>query len=163
MSCLLYTSDLYKTCSLADSNINHPSNGGRDAFGVEWVRTAEGAITKPGRYLFEEIGQWKKHVTFPDLDSFNFYAMAETDMKNTDRADKVVNVNYAVGLYQRIVTFMGFERSLCSLIEDPEECDEFFGEMADFNIACIQRMIDAYHPDVVTYFDDFAAAQSRCV
>ena len=152
--------DLYKTCSLADSNINHPSNGGRDAFGVEWVRTAEGAITKPGKYLFEEIGQWKKHVTFPDLDDFNFHAMTETDMKNTDRADQVVNVNYAVGLYQRIVTFMGFERSLCSLIEDTEECDEFFGEMADFNIACIQRMIDAYHPDVVTYFDDFAAAQS---
>ena len=37
--------DLYKTCSLADSNINHPSNGGRDAFGVEWVRTAAVSYT----------------------------------------------------------------------------------------------------------------------
>ena len=152
--------ELYKTCGLADSLVNHPKKNGPDAFGVEWVITPEGAITKPGCILFDDIADWKQYVHFPDLSMYDFKAAAETDLAGTDRSDKVINVNFAVGLYQRMVAFMGFENTLCSLIEDPEACDEFFGEMADFNIRCIEKMIDAYIPDVVTYFDDFATSQS---
>lgn len=152
--------ELYKTCGLADSLVNHPRQNGTDAFGVEWVITPEGAIPRPGCFMFEDITDWKKHVRFPDLSAYNFQAAAETDLTDIDRNDKVINVNFAVGLYQRIVAFMGFENTLCSMIEEPEACDEFFGEMADFNIRCIEKMIDAYKPDVVTYFDDFATSTS---
>lgn len=152
--------DLYKTCGLIDSEINHPRQKGPDAFGVEWMITPEGAIPVPGRYMFEDIADWKDHVRFPDLSEYDFRSIAEADLAGTGRNDKVINVNFAVGLYQRIVSFMGFENTLCAFLDDPEACDEFFGEMADFDIACIRKMIDAYQPDVVTYFDDFAASRS---
>jgi len=58
---------------------------------------------------------------------------------------------------------MGFEEGMCAMIEDPDECDAFFEAIADYKIACFNRIIDAYHPDVICYFDDICTQRGPFV
>lgn len=153
--------EVYKTCGMAISYIDSPFQGGLDSYGVNWVLTKEGAIPEPNKFLFEDIADWKEKVHFADLDSLGIEAAAAKEMEDFDqnsRNELVVNIFSACGLFERLAAFMGFENALCSLVEDPESCKEFFEAVADYRIACHNRMIDAYQPDVLTYFDDLATA-----
>ncbi|WP_415534996.1 uroporphyrinogen decarboxylase family protein [Dehalobacter sp. 4CP] len=157
---LLY--ELYKVCMLATNNTDQPWQGGKDPFGVNWVATAEGVIPESGKILFDDIADWKKYVKFPDVDSLGIEQMAQielADFTDEKRKEQPVAVFNACGLFERMAAFMGFENTLCALIEDPDSCNEFFEAMADYKIACINRYIDVYKPDVIIYFDDFATAR----
>ncbi|MCG1025854.1 MULTISPECIES: uroporphyrinogen decarboxylase family protein [Dehalobacter] len=154
--------EMYKACMLATNNTDQPWKGGQDPFGINWVATAEGVIPEPGKILFDDIADWKRYVKFPDIDSLGIEKMAQmeladyTDEKRKEQPLAVFNV---CGIFERMAAFMGFENTLCALIEDPDSCHEFFEAMADYKIACLNRYIDVYNPDVIIYFDDFATAR----
>ncbi len=102
--------------------------GGVDSFGVNWVATKEGAMPEPNKFMFEDIADWKEYVHFADLDSLGIEAAAEEleDFNLDNRNEVVENVLSACGLFERMAAFMGFENALCSLVEDPDTCQEFF-------------------------------------
>ncbi|MBI4857425.1 MAG: uroporphyrinogen-III decarboxylase [Acetobacterium woodii] len=153
--------EVYKSCIAGTCITDSPLMGGVDSFGVNWVATKEGAMPEPNKFLFDEIADWKEHVHFADLDSLGIEAAAAKEMEDfnqNNRNELVVNVFSACGLFERMAAFMGFENALCSLVEDPDSCREFFEALADYRIACHNRFIDAYQPDVLTYFDDLATA-----
>ncbi|SHI03737.1 Uroporphyrinogen decarboxylase (URO-D) [Sporobacter termitidis DSM 10068] len=153
------TSEVYHYFRSASALMNHPYETGRDVFGVNWILTRDGAIPEPNKFLFTEISDWRKKVVFPDPNQYGFESCAKSDLKNIDKSERLINVISATGLFERLVAFMGFENALCALFEDPDECGEFFSALTDYFTRCLSGVIDAYRPDVITYFDDLATAR----
>lgn len=151
--------EVYKSCVMATNNADQPWQGGMDPFGVNWVATKEGVIPEPNRFMFEEISEWRDYVKFPDIDDLNLKEAAQIDLADCNRDEQVVQVFSVCGLFERMAAFMGFENTLCAFMEDPDECEAFFSAFADYKIALHNRIIDLYHPDVITYFDDMATAR----
>ena len=143
---------------MASGLADHPWTDGMDAFGVEWVKTPEGVISKPGEYLFEDISEWRKYVHFPDVDSLGLEKAAEQELQMFE-PDLFTVILSSTGPFERLVAFMGFENTLMALAEDPEECKAFFDAVADYKIAVHNRIIDLYHPDSIVMFDDIATAR----
>ena len=140
-----------------------PFQSGKDPFGVDWIATNEGSIPDNRHgFLMEDISEWRDVVKFPDLDAIapQVHAIAQQELANADRENKVVRAWNDVGLFERLAAFMGFEGALISMAEDPEECSAFFSAMADYKVKVVELLIDAYQPDVFMYFDDIAAAGS---
>ncbi|AFV03429.1 hypothetical protein UNSWDHB_2585 [Dehalobacter sp. UNSWDHB] len=150
--------ELYNLGLMGTNNTDMPWQGGVDPFGVNWIATKEGTIPEPNKFLFDDIADWEKYVHFPDIDTLGIEHVAQIELPNFNREEQIVNVFSVCGLFERLAAFMGFENALCSLIEDPESCQEFFEAFADYKIACHNRFIDVYQPDVITYFDDLATA-----
>lgn len=150
--------EVYKMCVLGYDCVDEPLQGGLDPFGVNWIATKEGVLPEPNKFMFDDIADWKKHVKFPDIDMLGIEEAAKIEMADVDRSTVIINVYSACGLFERLAAFMGFENALCSLVEDPESCQEFFKAFSDYKIACHHRFIDAYQPDIITYCDDLATA-----
>lgn len=153
-----FTSELYKVCVFGADLVDQPLIGGMDHFGVNWVLTKEGEMPEPNKFIFDDIADWKEYIKFPDLDAMPIAEAAQMELADCNREEQVVNVFSPTGLFERLAALMGFENTLCALAEDPESCQEFFEAFADYKIACMERLIDAYQPDLITYFDDLATA-----
>lgn len=143
--------------------MDQPLESGLDPFGVAWIQEPEGMVTDPNApRILEDIADWKEVVKIPDPNSLDFAAMAAQELPNFD-PDKPVNIYDSVGLFERLTALMGFEDGMCAMLEDPESCEEFFSAVADYKIACYERIIDAYHPDIICYFDDICTQRGPFV
>jgi len=150
---------VYKSGMRIGHVVDHPLiSGGVDCFGVKWVGT-EGTMPEPNNFMFEDISEWKNYVKFPDLDAMDLASMAALDLEGFDPNTQVFNAMSHCGVFERLAAFMGFENALMAMAEDPESCMEFFEAIADFKIKLHNKMIDLYHPDVITYFDDIATVR----
>jgi hypothetical protein len=129
-----------------------------DAFGVTWIATKEGAIPDHSKFHFSDINEWRAHVSIPNPDDYDFTAYAERDLAGIYRDTQLVNVINTAGLFDRIVSLMGFEDALIAFVTDTEAIKDFYGELTAFKIRMIERIVDAYKPDMITYFDDVATA-----
>lgn len=158
------TSDAIRVSGIvANTCVEQPMEPGKqDMFGVPWRITPEGAIPQPGFVMFSDVAEWEKHVRFPDLDAIDFAALAaqEATMAPPDADERVAAIFHSTGLFERLVSLMGFENALCAFMFDPDECVRFFDAMSEFKAAYAKKVIDAYHPDVYIYFDDVATANS---
>ncbi|MDO9494011.1 uroporphyrinogen decarboxylase family protein [Acetobacterium sp.] len=150
--------EVYKICIGGADRADQPTIGGVDVFGVNWILTKEGEMPEPNKFMFEDIADWKDYVKFPDVDTLGIEEAAKMELAGVNRDEVIINVYSPSGLFERLAAFMGFENTLCSLVEDPDSCREFFEAFADYKIACMNRFIDAYQPDVITYLDDLATA-----
>ncbi|AWW26184.1 uroporphyrinogen decarboxylase family protein [Acetobacterium sp. KB-1] len=150
--------ELYKICVGGADCADQPTMGGIDVFGVNWILTKEGEMPEPNKFLFDDIADWKEYVSFPDVNTLGIEQAAKMELEGVNRDEVIINVYSPTGLFERLAAFMGFENTLCSLVEDPDSCREFFEAFADYKIACMNRFIDAYQPDVITYLDDLATA-----
>ncbi len=150
----------YHPCLASTGIVDQPWMGGKDMFGLDWVCTVEGPMPEPGFVLFDDIADWRDHVVFPDLDAVDFNAIAAQELAHADRNMRLINAFSVCGIFERMIAFMGFENALCALIDDPESCKDFFNAMADFKIKLHDKIIEAYKPDIITYFDDMASAQA---
>ena len=82
--------------------------GGTDGFGVNWVVTPTGAISEPGKYVLEDIKDWKKYAKFPDIDAVDYKAMAEQERAGYNRHELVLSVPGGdVGVFTRLVVLVG--------------------------------------------------------
>lgn len=146
---------------LAIDAVEQPLLDGPDAFGCRWVHTFEGAINEPGYIMFDDINDWKKYVKFPDLDAIDFKALAEQEQQAApfDRENKLIVAMEATNSLMRLFSFMGIENSLVALLTDPDACVEFFDAYSDFKVDLVNRIIDAYDPDVCVLGDDVATAK----
>jgi len=152
--------EVYKICFGPVTIDSRFGQGGLDPFGVNWIVTRDGAIPEPNKFMFNDIADWKKYVRIPDVKSLGIEQAAEMELTDVNRDEMVVNCfGSACGVFQRLVSMMGFENALCALVENPDACYECFEAIADYLIAFHNAVIDAYHPDVITYNDDLASAR----
>ena len=160
------------------ADLEHSSGTGvaLDGFGVEWTWMQEhmSYMPTPGKYVLEDIADWKEKVKFPDVWNMDWEAQADHDIHMDAQADMqgkgyqrlkggktYVDGNKCGmclllnGMFERLHALMGMDNALCALIEDPESCHEFFDAMADYKIEIIKNLKKYYMCDVVIYMDDY--------
>jgi len=140
---------------------DHPylDQTGEDWFGCKWEYVPVAGAAAPDLAagpLLKDICDWEDVVKFPDLDAFDWKHSAEMDGVDAwDRENNMVRCTSYVGLWERLHVLMGFEEALVSLLEEPEACEAFFDAMVDYKIKFIERMNEYYHPDLLTFHDDY--------
>lgn len=152
---------------------------GKDYFGVEWQyeQNVHAPMPVPGKYLFEDIADWRTSLILPDLDAIDWETQADIDVHTNFTAfvagagiipyedgksiydDEKLRICMVLnGPFERMHACMGFENALMALIEDPKECDAFFEAMFNWKIAYIKKIKQYYDIDVINFHDDYGAA-----
>ena len=150
-----------------------PVPDGYDAWGVHWVyeKGANAGIPEPGRYLFEDICDWRDAVQFPDLDAIDWEKESEIDKKSSwlalppgasDHIEEYISDKLRMclcinGMFERLHEFMGFENALIAIASEPEECYDFFGAIADYKIRYYEKIARYYDFDVLECHDDYGS------
>ena len=135
------------------------SGGGYDGFGVYWVVTKSGGgapVPEPNRHVLNNISDWEKAVTFPDLESIDWIAKAKKDLEAYDPVNQVLNYESGNGQFERFITLMGFENGLCAFYEEPDACYELLEAITDYKIKLVEKVAKYYKADLFTNFDDVA-------
>jgi hypothetical protein len=131
---------------------------GIDWFGTFYKYEAAQCGHTPVPGMFDEIGEWREKVTWPDLASLDWAADIPTFRRNADLA---LATRLGNGNFERLHMFEGFEQALCDLLTDPEECKAFFDKMGTYKIEIFSRMNEVYHFDYVCHNDDWATARGQ--
>ena len=77
-----------------------------------------------------------------------------------DRPEIVVFGLMLSGPFERMHYLSGFENSLCAFYESPDEVHAFLEAMEANRIACIDKLYETVHPDVIQMQDDWGMQTS---
>ncbi|MCQ2511043.1 MAG: hypothetical protein MJ116_11355 [Lachnospiraceae bacterium] len=133
-----------------------------DGFGIKWEYPSTGggaAIPDCNWTVMDDVCDWREKVHIPDPSKFDWKAAYEMDCRMIgapDREKEVVDFGFGNGVFERLAALMGFEDALIALASEPEEVTALFEAITDYKIAALDYIIEAYHPDTITYFDDVA-------
>ncbi len=151
---------------------------GTDEWGVEWTyeENIHACIDTPGKHLFSDIEDWREKVHFPELDDFDWEKQADIDVhsdfmgfvmgyglhpredgKSIYEEDKARVCMVLNGMFERMHACMGFENALMALVEDPDECHEFFKAIADWKCRYFQKIGQYYDIDIINAHDDYGS------
>jgi hypothetical protein len=137
------------------------STGSVDGYGVRWVPSdsANGArIPAPGEFILKDITRWKKDITIPDVEKYDWQKIVEQEYAffNTDRDKQALCFVAGTGVWERLPALMGFENAMIALLEEPEACNELFTAIMDHKIRLAEKVAKYYKADVFINFDDIA-------
>ena len=107
----------------------------------------------------DDICDWREKLVIPDPSKYDWkadYARECQILGEPDREHCTVDFGFGNGVFERLAAVMGFEDALIALATEPEEVNAFFTALTDYKVAALDYIIDAYHPDTITYFDDIA-------
>jgi len=139
---------------------------GVDGFGIKWEypSTGGGAAVPDVNYtVMDDVTEWREKVHIPDPAAYDWkadYAMECKILGEPDREHQVIDFGFGNGVFERLAALMGFEDALMAIASDPEEVDALFTAITDYKVAALDYIIDAYHPDTITYFDDVATQRN---
>lgn len=138
--------------------------GGTDWFGVQWKYEENiGAIAPDHSQdpVLEDIYDWKEVVKFPDLDAWDWGRVEEIDhISEIDRENKVFEMMFVNGPFERLHMLMGFENALCAMLTDPEEVTEFLDAFMEWKLRLMEKVVEIYKPDVLMFHDDWGTQHS---
>ena len=133
--------------------------GGPDMFGIPWIfmPEAHGSMEDPKfGHVFEDVEDWESTVVFPDPDSYDWESAKKINaaIENDDRARFVTFHN---GMFERLISFMGFEGAVVALIDEDsqEDVSALFDKLADLYIELIGRLRECFSFDGVHFHDDW--------
>ncbi|MCU6761125.1 methylcobalamin:coenzyme M methyltransferase [uncultured Roseburia sp.] len=130
---------------------------GKDWFGVEWTYTPQlnSQTVTPGQEELEDLENWKEHITFPDLSSYDWETIALEGTKNWDRTNRMSLCMFLNGPFERLMTLMGFENALCAFLETPDEVHEFFQALTEYKCEYLDILKKYFNFDIIVYHDDW--------
>ena len=139
---------------------------GMDGFGIKWEypSTGGGAAVPDVNYtVMDDVTEWREKVHIPDPAAYDWKADYEMECKmlgEPDREHQIIDFGFGNGVFERLAALMGFEDALVAIASEPEEVDALFTAITDYKIKALDYIIDAYHPDTITYFDDVATQRN---
>ena len=139
---------------------------GMDGFGIKWEypSTGGGAAVPDVNYtVMDDVTEWREKVHIPDPAAYDWKADYEMECRmigEPDREHQVIDFGFGNGVFERLAALMGFEDARMAIASDPEEVDALFTAITDYKVAALDYIIDAYHPDTITYFDDVATQRN---
>jgi hypothetical protein len=141
------------------------NTGFRDAFGVRWTASesaAGGKIPLPGEFILKDVTRWKKDITLPNMEQYDWQKLAEKEYTqfNTAKDKQVVYFFSSTGVWQRLAALMGFEEAMIALMEEPEACSELFTAITDYKIRLAEKAATYYQADVFMNIDDIATERN---
>ena len=130
--------------------------GGKDMFGVDWVFEASVGGSMEIEPLFEDIEDWQEHITFPDIDAMDWEGTAAANAEYL-KTDKLVSSTIFTGLFERLISFVGFENAAMALIDEDqqEEVHKIFNILTEIYIKMIQRMHRHFNVELIEFHDDW--------
>lgn len=133
-----------------------------DGFGNKWEYPATGGgagVPDVTVTPLDDICEWREQISIPDPTTYDWksdYAMECKMIGEPNRDFETVDFGFGNGVFERLAALMGFEEALIAMVMEPEETNGLFTAITDYKIAALDYIIDAYHPDTITYFDDIA-------
>jgi hypothetical protein len=139
----------------------YESSGFVDSFGIRWVSSesvAGAALPAPGEFLLKDITRWKKTLTLPNVEQYDWQKFAEEEeaMFKIDRDKQVVYFWSYTGIWERLAALMGFEEAMIALVEEPEACNDLFAAITDYKIKVAEKAAKYYKADAFVNCDDIA-------
>ncbi|MDO4621724.1 MAG: uroporphyrinogen decarboxylase family protein [Eubacteriales bacterium] len=137
-----------------------------DGFGIRWEYPSTGggaAIPDCNSTILDDVTEWRDKVHIPNPADFDWKAAYEAECKmigEPNRDFETVDFGFGNGVFERLAALMGFENALISLAAEPDDTYELMEAITDYKIAALDYIIDAYHPDTITYFDDCATQRN---
>lgn len=134
-----------------------PEQAGLDVFGVLWDYKPEaegGTYPAVGGHTIKDFSKWREQLTVPDLDKVDWVRLKAL-ADSIDRDEYLVQGFVHMGLFERSYLLMGMEEALICYLTETEEMREMLHVIADFKIEQIERYVDACHPDIMAYGDDW--------
>lgn len=122
----------------------------KDVFGVIWDRTIDKDIGSPIGYVIQDPSLEK--YTFPDPLDQRYFDDIERKIENKPDLFRVFEIGFS--RFGRAWTLRGMENLLMDFILHPEFVQEFLQEIADYNIAQINKAMK-YDIDAVYLGDDW--------
>ena len=133
---------------------------GVDDFGVQWELDPEHpelmTHVKPGCELFDDITEWKKHVTFPSCKDKNWEMAAMRTKAMWAKKDEIQG--YVVGNmggFERICAMMGHVNAMMAMYDDEEAFAEFVEAYADYRIEQFEYIKKYLDVDFMMMHDDW--------
>lgn len=137
---------------------------GMDGFGIKWEypSTGGGASVPDVNYtVMDDVTEWREKVHIPDPAAYDWKADYEMECRMLGEPDREHQIiDFGNGVFERLAALMGFEDALVAIASEPEEVDALFTAITDYKIKALDYIIDAYHPDTITYFDDVATQRN---
>ena len=130
---------------------------GNDWFGVEWTSTPElnSQTPTPFKELLEDLEDWQDTIKLPDLDSYDWEAIAAEATKNWDRENKMSLCMLLEGPFERMTSLMGFENAACAFYETPDEIHELFAAITEHKCKYIRILKKYFNFDIIAFHDDW--------
>ncbi|MCD8230757.1 MAG: hypothetical protein LUD14_02835 [Clostridiales bacterium] len=137
-------------------------SSGDDWFGVNWTFTPElnSQTETPGQEVVEDLENWKEDIRFPDLDSYDWSAIAAEATKDWDRENRMSLCMFLNGPFERMMSLMGFENAVCAFLETPDEVHEFFDALTDYKCRYLKILKEYFGFDIIVYHDDWGNNQN---
>ena len=133
---------------------------GVDDFGVQWELDPEHpelmTHVKPGCELFDDITEWKKHVTFPSCKDKNWEMAAMRTKAMWAKKDE--SQGYVVGnmgAFEKICAMMGHVNAMMAMYDDEEAFAEFIEAYADYRIEQMEYIKKYLDVDFMMMHDDW--------
>lgn len=138
--------------------------GGPDMYGVPWVyeASAGGSMEDPAvPPILKDIEDWEDIIQFPDVDSWDWEGAAERN-KGYLVEDRLKTTTVFTGIFERLISFMGFEGAAMALIDEDyeEELCALLTKVTDTNIKLIGKLKQYFDIDMVTFHDDWGGQLS---
>jgi hypothetical protein len=137
------------------------TRGGVDAFGVEWVSEGGalgGAMPTPGVTRLEDMSEWEK-LEWPDVASWD-WSKAKSEHKVLD-PDRPTCVFYPTGVFERMISLVGFEQAAISFYEYPDEVHNFLDKLLEYNLECMRYLKRYLNIDIFELSDDWGSSKSQ--
>jgi hypothetical protein len=110
-------------------------------------------LPAPGEFILKDITQWKKIVTIPDVEQYDWQKIAEEDaaLFKFDR-DTIVSwfLSPGSGIWMRLAALMGFEEAMIAMIEEPGDRNDLFTAVTDYIIRLAEKAAKYYKADVTS-------------
>jgi hypothetical protein len=145
-------------CEVGDA-----STGFVDGFGVHWAASdsaAGGLIPEPGKFVLTDITRWKKQVTIPNVEDYDWEKLSQGGLFPFDRDKMAFAVIANCGPWERLAALMGFEEAMVAMVEEPEAAFDLLSAITDYKIALAKKTKKYYNADTFTNFDDIATERN---
>jgi hypothetical protein len=145
--------------------VGDPSTGFVDGFGVRWESSdsaAGGFIPEPGKFILKDVTRWKKDITIPDVEKYDWEKIAGdgTGLFPIDRDRAAFGIFSTCGPWERLAALMGFEGAMIAMMEEPEAAFELLSAITDYKIALAKKAKKYFNADTHTNFDDIATERN---
>jgi hypothetical protein len=145
------------------SDCGDASTGFVDGFGVRWVASdsaAGGLIPEPGKFILEDVTRWKKDITIPDVEKYDWEKIAGNGLFPSDRDRMAFGIIAICGPWERLAALMGFEGAMIAMMEEPKACYDLLTAITDYKIAMAKKTKEYFNADTFTNFDDIATERN---
>lgn len=135
-----------------------------DWFGVHWVPDINIGLTAPSleNVVIKNIENWKNELVFPDLESIDWDKEAELFRKQVPE-DTLSMIIMEMGIFERYQLLLGFEDSLFSFYDYPNEAEEILEALTQFKLNLVEKIARYIKPDVIMYMDDLGTQKGPLI